>query len=133
MSIIKRMKISASDDRGEIIDIFSKEPKDHCTIVTFKKNSIRGNHYHKKSIQSAYVLEGNFKIYNAKVSEDAEIDRNKIEEIDVSEGYYITHEKFEAHTYKCLSDTGKLLVFTTGIRGGENYEDDTIRLKTKLA
>ena len=39
MSIIKRMKISASDDRGEIIDIFSKEPKDHCTIVTLKKNS----------------------------------------------------------------------------------------------
>ena len=43
------------------MDIFTHEPKDHCTIVTFTKNAIRGNHFHKESIQSAYVLEGNFK------------------------------------------------------------------------
>ena len=55
------------------------------------------------------------------------------EEIDVSKGHYITHQEFEAHTYKCVSEKGKLLVFTTGIRGGENYEDDTIRLKNSLA
>lgn len=132
MSIIKKIKISKSDDRGDITDIFSKEPKEHCTIVSFKKNAVRGNHFHKKSIQSAYVLDGNFKIYNIKVNENSEFDPNNIEEIEVSEGYYITHKEFEAHTYKCLSDTGRLLVFTTGIRGGENYEDDTIRLKTKL-
>tara|TARA_B110000003_G_C16505783_1_gene479214 strand:- start:57 stop:458 length:402 start_codon:yes stop_codon:yes gene_type:complete len=133
MSIIKKIETSKSDERGNITDIFSKEPKEHCTIVTFKKNAIRGNHFHKKSIQSAYVLDGDFKVFNLKVDENSEFDINNIQEFEVSEGHYITHEKFEAHTYKCLSDTGKLLVFTTGIRGGENYEDDTIRLKTKLA
>ena len=34
---------------------------------------------------------------------------------------------------KYISEKGKLLVFTTGIRGGENYEDDTVRLKYSLA
>ena len=62
MSVVKKNKTFSSDDRGEIIDIFSKEPKEHCTIVTFKKNAVRGNHFHKKSIQSAYVLDGKFKM-----------------------------------------------------------------------
>ena len=67
MSIVKKIETFSSDYRGEIIDIFSNDPKEHCTIVTFKKGAIRGNHYHKKSIQSAYILEGKFKIFNVKI------------------------------------------------------------------
>ena len=55
-----------------------------------------------------------------------------IEEIETSKGDYITHEKFEAHTYKCTSETGSLVVFTKGVRGGKFYEDDTFRLEKKL-
>lgn len=129
MGIVKKIKIFSSDERGEIIDIFTKEPKEHCTIVTFTKDALRGNHYHKKSIQSAYVLDGKFKIYSVKVDENSNFNSSEIEEIDVSEGFYITHNEFEAHAYKCISERGKLLVFTTGVRGGENYENDTTRVK----
>ena len=132
MSIIKKIKVFSSDDRGEIIDIFTHEPKDHCTIVTFSKNAVRGNHFHKESIQSAYVLEGKFKIYNVMIKEDLKYNREQIEEIETIKGDYITHEKFEAHTYKCTSETGSLLVFTKGVRGGKYYEDDTFRLEEKL-
>ena len=45
----KKLKISSKDSRGEIIDIFQNEKYEHATIVTFKKNSIRGkSHFHKK-------------------------------------------------------------------------------------
>ena len=132
MSYIKEIKIFPSDDRGEIMDIFTHEPKDHCTIVTFSKNAVRGNHFHKESIQSAYVLEGKFKIYNVMIKEDLKYNREQIEEIETIKGDYITHEKFEAHTYKCTSETGSLLVFTKGVRGGKYYEDDTFRLEEKL-
>ena len=132
MSVIKKIKTFSSDDRGEIIDIFTHEPKDHCAIVTFKKNAIRGNHFHKKSIQFAFVLEGNFKIYHVKADENANYDSKKIEELDASKNDYITHEEYEAHTYKCLSNKGTLLVFTKGVRGGKYYEDDTFRLDKKL-
>ena len=74
MSIIKKIDTFSSDDRGEIIDIFSKDPKEHCTIVTFNQNAVRGNHYHKKSIQSAYVLEGDFKIFNVKIDKNSSFD-----------------------------------------------------------
>ena len=132
MSSVKKIKTFSSDDRGEIMDIFTHEPKDHCTIVTFTKNAIRGNHFHKESIQSAYVLEGNFKICNVMINEDLKYNPEKIEEIEASKGDYIAHEKFEAHTYKCTSETGSLIVFTKGVRGGKFYEDDTFRLEKKL-
>ena len=132
MSIIKKIKVFSSDDRGEIIDIFTHEPKDHCTIVTFTKNAIRGNHFHKESIQSAYVMEGNFQIYNVMIGEDLKYDSKQIEMIEATKGDYITHEKFEAHTYKCTSDSGSLMVFTKGVRGGKFYEDDTYRIVKKL-
>jgi len=132
MSTIKKIKVFNSDDRGKIIDIFTHEPKDHCTIVTFTKNAVRGNHFHKLSIQSAYVLEGSFEIHNVMINKDLNFDPKKIEIIKISKGDYITHKKFEAHTYKCLSENGSLIVFTKGIRGGKFYEDDTYRLKEKL-
>lgn len=132
MSLIKKIKKFSSDDRGEIIDIFTHEPKDHCTIVTFAKNSIRGNHFHKKSIQSAYVLIGHFKIYNVMINSDLKYDLNKVEKAEVATGDYITHQKFEAHAYKCTSESGSLIVFTEGVRGGQYYEDDTFRLEKKL-
>tara|TARA_B100000768_G_C11272833_1_gene374289 strand:+ start:2209 stop:2610 length:402 start_codon:yes stop_codon:yes gene_type:complete len=132
MSIIKKIKVFSSDDRGEIIDIFTHEPKDHCTIVTFTKDAIRGNHFHKESIQSAYVMEGNFQIYNVMIDKDLKYDSKKIEIIETTKGDYITHEKFEAHSYKCTSDSGSLMVFTQGVRGGKFYEDDTYRIEKKL-
>jgi len=132
MSIIKKIKVFSSDDRGEIIDIFTHEPKDHCTIVTFTKNAIRGNHFHKESIQSAYVMEGNFQIYNVMIGEDLKYDSKQIEMIETTKVDYITHEKSEAHAYKCTYDKGSLMVFTEGVRGGKFYEDDTYRIEKKL-
>jgi dTDP-4-dehydrorhamnose 3,5-epimerase-like enzyme len=132
MSSIKKIKTFFSDPRGEIIDILTNEPKDHCAIVTFTKDAIRGNHFHKKSIQSAYVLEGSFEVYDAIIDSDSKYESSKVKNFKINKGNYITHEEYEAHTYKCISLTGCLLVFTKGVRGGEYYEDDTFRLKKKL-
>ena len=56
--IIKKIRDNFEDSRGKITDIISKEKIDFVTIITNKKGSVRGNHYHKKTIQYLYVLEG---------------------------------------------------------------------------
>jgi dTDP-4-dehydrorhamnose 3,5-epimerase-like enzyme len=132
MSTIKKIKTFFSDSRGKIIDIFSKKNFEHCSIVTFKKNSVRGNHFHKKSIQSAYIINGTFKVISVKVNKKFNYNTEDIENINAKIGDYITHYKFEAHTYKCLSKSGRLIVFTLGVRGGAQYEVDTFKLKRKL-
>ena len=82
MSLLKKIEIFSSDERGDIMDIFTHEPKDHCTIVTFTRNAVRGNHFHKESVQSAYILEGNFKIYNVLIDKDHKYRSENIHEIE---------------------------------------------------
>ena len=39
------------DDRGEIVDVFYKKDINHVAVIKSEPNTLRGNHYHKKSIQ----------------------------------------------------------------------------------
>ena len=59
----KKLKNNFKDKRGRIVDIFTNQPKDHCTLVTFNKKAVRGNHFHKKSTQYAFVISGKLKMF----------------------------------------------------------------------
>ena len=132
MSECKHIKSIFTDERGEIYDIFVNEPKEHCALVTFNKGSIRGNHFHKKSIQYAFILDGIFKVYDTTVNESGEFNTKNVKVYEAKKNFYISHGAYEAHAYTCLSNSGSMVVFTTGVRGGKYYEDDTYRLKKKL-
>ena len=67
----KKLKNNFKDKRGKIVDIFIKSPKDHCTLVTFNKNAIRGNHFHKKSIQYSFIISGKLILISSKVTKHA--------------------------------------------------------------
>tara|TARA_B100001057_G_scaffold497368_1_gene601308 strand:+ start:820 stop:1224 length:405 start_codon:yes stop_codon:yes gene_type:complete len=128
----KKLKISSKDSRGEIIDIFQNKKYEHATIVTFKKNSIRGNHFHKKSTQYSLILSGKFISKEVKIDSKHSYQKKNIKTMKLNEYNYIIHKPNYAHTFKCLSSKGKLLAFTKGLRGGVNYEKDTFRLKKNL-
>ena len=128
----KILKNSFKDKRGSIIDIFINKPKDHCTLVTFNKNATRGNHFHKKSIQYSLIIDGKFIAREAKINKKMKYNINKVKSYKISANYLFAHKPYEAHAYKCLSSKGTMIVFTKGIRGGKNYEDDTYRLERKL-
>ena len=61
--MIKNLKINFKDKKRCYLDIFTKNPKDHCTLVSFNKNAVRGNHYHKKSTQYSFILEALDNVY----------------------------------------------------------------------
>ena len=50
------LEINFQDDRGIIMDLLSKEEMNSATIITFKKGAIRGNHFHKFTIQYIILL-----------------------------------------------------------------------------
>jgi len=126
----KTLKNNFKDKRGRIVDIFVNEPKDHCTLVTFNKGAIRGNHYHKKSIQYSFVLSGKLIMLSARVNNNGHITKKIKKEILVKNSFII-HKPFHAHAFKAITKSN-LLAFADGKRGGKNYEKDTFRLKTKL-
>jgi dTDP-4-dehydrorhamnose 3,5-epimerase-like enzyme len=126
----KKLNVSHQDHRGKIIDIFVSSPKDHCSIVTFNKNSVRGNHFHKKSCQYTLVLEGKILLISQKVNKKGKL-IGKVKKEILTERSMAIHKQRHAHALKALKKS-TALVFVDGIRGGKKYSSDTFRINPKL-
>lgn len=106
------------DERGIIEDL--KVGKDwSVTYISFRKGAVRGNHYHDKTFQQDQILSGRF------------ICKTQHGEEEVGTGKFILHSPGTHHAYKALED-GEMVSVCFGKRIGENYEEDTFRLKEKL-
>ena len=119
-----KQKIIHRDNRGLIIDLLEKKINS-ITFITQKKGKIRGNHYHKKTIQWNYLLKG-------KILLVAQKKNSSIKKIILNVGDIVVTEKNEKHAIKALKNS-EFLVFTQGPRGGKDYEKDTYRLLTPIA
>ena len=127
--MITKKKINQKDKRGFILDIFVGKPKDHCSLVSFEKNSVRGNHFHKKSIQYSFILEGKLLMITSRVNKNGKYLGKKNRKI-VKKNDLITHKPFVAHAFKAKTKS-KMLAFADGLRR-KKYEKDTFRLNNKL-
>jgi len=123
---MKKIKLSINhrDKRGLITDLLEKKIINAITFITQKKGAIRGNHYHKKTIQWNYLLSGKIELV-------AKQKGKKKKKIVLKKGDLVVTDKNEAHAIKALTDS-KFLVFTQGPRGGKEYENDTFRLTVPL-
>ena len=122
--IIKKIKNDFEDSRGAIRDILVKEKIDFVTIIFNKKNSVRGNHYHKETVQYLYVLEGSILVAS-------KFEGKEIEKKVLSEGDLLLNEPLEWHAIKSIEDS-KLLILTRGLRGGDDYEADTFKIDNPI-
>tara|TARA_Y100000996_G_scaffold398078_1_gene365781 strand:+ start:358 stop:750 length:393 start_codon:yes stop_codon:yes gene_type:complete len=120
----KKKKIipSFKDNRGEITDILENEKINSITIITFKKGAIRGNHFHKKTTQWNYVLDGEIIYYSQ--------EKNKKNKVKMVAGDLSVSYPFQKHAFKGLKKS-RVLVLTKGPRAGKDYEIDTYRLKNE--
>ena len=119
-----KQKVMHSDSRGLIIDLLEKKKINSITFITQKKGKIRGNHYHKKTIQWNYLLKG-------KILLVAQKGNHPIKKIILKVGDIVVTEKNEKHAIKALKNS-EFLVFTQGPRGGKDYEKDTYRLLSPI-
>ena len=67
---MKKIKLSINhkDKRGLIIDLLEKKTINAITFITQKKGAVRGNHYHKKTIQWNYLLSGKIELIAKKMA-----------------------------------------------------------------
>jgi len=117
-------KISHQDKRGLIIDLLENKKVNSITFITQKKGKVRGNHFHKNTIQWNYVIKGKIELYTQKKN-------SATKKTTLSKGEIAETSKNEKHAIKALKDS-EFLVFTQGPRGGKNYEKDTFRLLKPL-
>lgn len=110
------------DERGIIEDLLVT-PLDAVTRIQTRSGAIRGNHYHRETIQWTYVISGRLRI----VTDDGEYRKRH----EYGPGEMACDDPGVRHAWKALEDT-EVLVFTRGPRSGEAYESDTIRLTVPL-
>ena len=119
-----KIKINHKDNRGMIIDLLEKKKISAITLITQKKGEVRGNHYHKKTVQWNYLLKGKILIVAKKR-------KKSLKKIILSKGDLVETSSNESHPIKAIKDS-EFLVFTQGPRGGSEYEKDTFRLSEPL-
>ncbi len=121
---IRKIETSFSDERGTIADVFYKANIEHVAIIkTNNGRIIRGNHFHKKTTQHILMTRGSLKYWY----KDSEKKNSLIQNVDVREGYIVTTPPYEIHALECL-EASEFIVFSTGLRGGADYEADTFRV-----
>lgn len=126
----RHVEISHSDERGSIRDIFVASPKDHCSIITFAPSAVRANHFHKKSTQCVYVIDGELLMATCLVDENGQ-PTSEVEQSVIGPADLVTHAPYHAHAFRAVRPS-TILVFADGVRGGKDYENDVFRLTTSL-
>lgn len=123
---MKKIKtpISFKDKRGSIVDLLQKENINAITYITFNKDAVRGNHYHKKTTQWGYVVSGKLLVKSKKP-------KGRVTQMIVEKGDLFLDEKMETHAIKGLVKS-EVLFFTSGPRGGKEYESDTYHVNDML-
>jgi quercetin dioxygenase-like cupin family protein len=101
------------DKRGIINDIVVGKNWS-VTYISFKKGAVRGNHYHKKTTQTDYIISGRL-LYNNR---------------PVKRGDIITIAPGEIHAYTALEDS-EMMSICSGVRVGDNYAKDTYKVECK--
>ena len=110
------------DNRGIIADIFFKADIDAISIIKSKKGVRRGDHYHKQTTQHMLMTRGSL-IYVYQPADKSQ----SVKYYHAKEGELVSTKPLEIHTLLFPEDN-EFIVFSSGLRGGHNYEKDTFRV-----
>jgi len=121
---IKHKPINFEDARGSIRDIIAGFDVDSVTIITCKTGAVRGNHFHKKTVQNTYIVSG--KLIYATQQDEGPIETKVVETGDLT----LDHPNSK-HAFKALEDS-IIIQLSKGPRQGEDYEIDTFHLEKPI-
>ena len=113
------------DERGKILDIFYKDDIQHVAQIDSEPNVIRGNHYHKETTQHMLMISGSMEYWYKNFGSKEEPKMIKLKKGDL-----VSTPPFEIHTLKIGKDGNSFVVFSSGLRGGKDYESDTYRVES---
>lgn len=118
---LRRIVPVYEDKRGAIADVFYKHQIDHVAVIDTLPGSMRGNHYHKQSTQHVLVTKGSFEYWYRSLDSREPAQCVVLREFDL-----VTTPPGEVHAMR-MTEANQFIVFSEGLRGGQDYEADTFR------
>ena len=119
--VIVQLQKAIVEDRG-IIQMLIDFPIGSALVITSKKGTIRGNHYHLEDDHYSYLESGKIEYFyrTAGSSEDPNVDI-------IEPGQMFYSPPMVEHTMRFLEDS-KFYVFAKRHRDQESYESDVVRV-----
>ncbi len=115
---------SHTDKRGTIVDLFYNETINHVARVTSKPGATRGNHYHKETTQHMLMTQGSLEYWYKPLDSD-----EPAQMVTAYGGDIISTPPNEIHALRIGPEGNQFIVFSEGVRGGQDYESDTFRVE----
>ena len=112
-----------TDERGSIADVFYNCEIHHVAVIKSNPGAIRGNHYHAKTTQHILITSGNLEYWYR--------DKNAVGKgkfVVANPGDLVTSDSNEIHALRIGPAGCEFLAFSSGERGGKDYESDTFRV-----
>ena len=119
METLRHIDPAVVDPRGAIANIF-EGLLGHVALISSKKGSVRGNHYHQKDHQYIYLVSGAFESHSCEVQNPP-----KKQVLKVRPGDIVDTPPLTAHAQKFTEDS-VFLALSTRQREQGKYENDTL-------
>lgn len=121
--IHRTITAATSDERGRISDILYKTPIEHVAIIESPTaGTIRGNHFHRETTQHIFVTKGALRYWYQPSDRS-----DQVRSVVVREYEMVSTTPLEIHALEIL-EPNQFVVFSHGLRGGDDYEADTFRV-----
>ena len=88
---------------GSILGISNKFNIEEINLIESKSGSVRGNHYHKKSFELFFIIEGEIEVIVQKISNDGLV--GKQEKFTVKENDIFIIKPYIVHRFNILKDS----------------------------
>ena len=99
---IERYFVS-KDDRGVLEGLINSGEWQEVNYIQSENGVIRGNHYHKKTVEVFFILSGKLKVSLQKVV-DGKLD-GEIKELSISKGEVFMINPMTHHTFDIIEDS----------------------------
>jgi quercetin dioxygenase-like cupin family protein len=123
-STIEQIKPAFADQRGTIADLVEGKKLQHVGLIVSRKGAVRGNHYHKKATQYAYILRGKVAYYR----KDLRVKAAGVEKFILGPGSLMIEPPRVVHAIVALEDT-EFLDMTDVSRENKGYDKDVFRIQ----
>tara|TARA_B110000003_G_C16223526_1_gene368330 strand:- start:24 stop:398 length:375 start_codon:yes stop_codon:yes gene_type:complete len=90
------------DNRGNIYGIINQLNWQEINIISSRKGSVRGGHYHKKTIELFFIIEGEIEIKAEEINEDGDIGHQKEYIVKANDIFII--EPYIIHEFKAIEN-----------------------------
>ena len=116
------LEAAHTDDRGSIQPLVERMMRS-AQLITSKKGSVRGNHYHKTDWHYCYVVSGSLEYYERPAEAKASAKKYL-----VKAGQMFFSPPLVEHAMKFLEDT-VWLTLSRNPRDQDAYEKDVVRVR----